>query len=223
MRDVYHEDLLALSDSLVDMTTLVGSAVGRATQSLLDADVTLAEQVISGDRFVDQQYREVEARAFDLLARQGPVAGDLRVVVTSLRMNSDLERSGDLAVHVAELARRRYPANAVPNELRSTILQMGQVAQRLITKAGSAIASRDLELCAEIERDDDEMDSLHRQLFRVLLEDGWNGGVEATIDITLCSRFYERFGDHAVSVARRVVYLVTGQQPVPPTPPVSVG
>ncbi len=222
MRDAYHDDLAALTGSLVDMTTLVGSAVGRATQSLLDADIALAEQVISGDALVDHQYREVEARAFDLLARQGPVAGDLRIVVTSLRMNSDLERSGDLAVHVAELARRRYPASAVPVELRSTVLQMGQVAQRLITKAGSAIASRDLELCAEIERDDDEMDALHRQLFRVLLEDDWQGGIEATIDITLCSRFYERFGDHAVSVARRVVYLVTGQQPVPPSPPVSV-
>ncbi len=222
MRDAYHDDLAALSGSLVDMTTLVGSAVGRATQSLLDADIALAEQVISGDALVDHQYREVEARAFDLLARQGPVAGDLRIVVTSLRMNTDLERSGDLAVHVAELARRRYPASAVPVELRSTVLQMGQVAQRLITKAGSAIASRDLELCAEIERDDDEMDALHRQLFRVLLEDDWKGGIEATIDITLCSRFYERFGDHAVSVARRVVYLVTGQQPVPPSPPISV-
>jgi len=222
MRDAYHDDLAALSGSLVDMTTLVGSAVGRATQSLLDADIALAEQVISGDALVDHQYREVEARAFDLLARQGPVAGDLRIVVTSLRMNSDLERSGDLAVHVAELARRRYPASAVPVELRSTILQMGQVAQRLIAKAGSAIASRDLELCAEIEHDDDEMDALHRQLFRVLLEDDWKGGIEATIDVTLCSRFYERFGDHAVSVARRVVYLVTGQQPVPPSPPVSV-
>lgn len=222
MRDAYHDDLAALSGSLVDMTTLVGSAVGRATQSLLDADIALAEQVISGDALVDHQYREVEARAFDLLARQGPVAGDLRIVVTSLRMNTDLERSGDLAVHVAELARRRYPASVVPVELRSTVLQMGQVAQRLITKAGSAIASRDLELCAEIERDDDEMDALHRQLFRVLLEDDWKGGIEATIDITLCSRFYERFGDHAVSVARRVVYLVTGQQPVPPSPPVSV-
>jgi len=222
VRDAYHDDLAALTGSLVDMTTLVGSAVGRATQSLLDADIALAEQVISGDALVDHQYREVEARAFDLLARQGPVAGDLRIVVTSLRMNSDLERSGDLAVHVAELARRRYPASAVPVELRSTVLQMGQVAQRLITKAGSAIASRDLELCAEIERDDDEMDALHRQLFRVLLEDDWQGGIEATIDITLCSRFYERFGDHAVSVARRVVYLVTGQQPVPPSPPVSV-
>jgi len=222
VRDAYHDDLAALSGSLVDMTTLVGSAVGRATQSLLDADIALAEQVISGDALVDHQYREVEARAFDLLARQGPVAGDLRIVVTSLRMNTDLERSGDLAVHVAELARRRYPASAVPVELRSTVLQMGQVAQRLITKAGSAIASRDLELCAEIERDDDEMDALHRQLFRVLLEDDWKGGIEATIDITLCSRFYERFGDHAVSVARRVVYLVTGQQPVPPSPPISV-
>jgi phosphate transport system protein len=214
VRDAYHDDLDALTQSLIDMTHLVGSAVGRATQALLDADVALAEQVISGDKAVDALYQSVEEQAFELLARQQPVAVDLRRVVASLRMMSDLERSGDLAAHVAELARRRYPASAIPAELQSTILEMGQMAQRITAKAGSVIASQDLELCNEIERDDDVMDGLHRKLFRALLEDEWKGTVEEAVDITLCSRYYERLADHAVSVARRIVYLVTGRREV---------
>jgi phosphate transport system protein len=125
---------------------------------------------------------------------------------------SDLERSGDLAAHVAELARRRYPNQAIPPALQSTFLEMGQVAQRITAKAGSVIASQDLELCREMERDDDVMDGLHRHLFRALLQEDWAGTVEESIDITLCSRYFERLADHAVSIARRIVYLVTGER-----------
>lgn len=212
MRDAYHDDLDALTQTLVDMTHAVGSAVGRATQALLDNDIALAEQVISGDRSIDALQASVEQQAFQLLARQQPVAGDLRRIVASLRMVSDLERGGDLAAHVAELARRRYPNPAIPAGLQSTFLEMGQVAQRIMAKAGSVIASQDLELCGEIERDDDVMDGLHRHLFRALLQDDWSGTVEESIDITLCSRYFERLADHAVSIARRVVYLVTGER-----------
>ncbi|HEX4428818.1 MAG TPA: phosphate signaling complex protein PhoU [Frankiaceae bacterium] len=213
MRDAYHDDLNALTQSMVEMTRLVSSAVARATTALLDADLELAERVISGDAAVDAQYRDAEERAFDLLARQAPVAGDLRRIVASLRMVSDLERGGDLAVHIAEVARRRYPASAIPAALRSTMLEMGQIGERIMTKAGSIIVTSDLVLAEQIEQEDDVVDSLHRQLFRVLLEDDWDGSVEAAVDITLCSRFYERIADHAVGVARRVVYLVTGLQP----------
>ena len=211
MRDAYHEELDGLSDSLVEMTRLVGSAMSRATTALLDADLALAESVITNDETVDLLYREVEERAFDLLARQAPVASDLRIIVTSLRMVADLERMGDLALHVAKVARRRYPASAVPPELRATLLEMGQTAGRIVAKAGSVIASRDLATAAELEADDDVMDGLHRRLFTVLLGD-WTHGMEAAIDITLCGRYYERFADHAVSVARRVVYLATGER-----------
>jgi phosphate transport system protein len=210
LRDAYHDDLNALTESMVEMTRLVSSAVARATTALLDADLELAEKVISSDAAVDAQYRNAEELAFDLLARQAPVAGDLRRIVASLRMVSDLERGGDLAVHIAEVARRRYPSSAVPPALRSTMLEMGQIGERIMTKAGSIIATSDLLLAEQIEQDDDVVDRLHRQLFHVLLEDDWDGSVEAAVDITLCSRFYERLADHAVSVARRVVYLVTG-------------
>jgi phosphate transport system protein len=213
MRDTFHDELDQIGTALVEMTNLVGSAMSRATTALLDADLQLAESVIAADAGIDDLYRQTEERAFDLLARQQPVAGDLRVIVTGLRMVGDLERMGDLAEHIAKIARRRYPASAVPPELRSVILEMGQIAQRIVAKAGSVIAGHDAELAAELESDDDAMDALHRRLFRIVLADDWSYGMEAAIDITLLGRFYERFADHAVSVARRVVYLVTGEMP----------
>lgn len=213
MRETYHDELDAISAALVEMTNQVGSAMSRATTALLDADLTLAEMVITNDEAVDARYRDIEARAFDLLARQQPVASDLRVLVTSLRMVADLERMGDNAVHVAKIARRRYPGSAVPPALRSTVLNMGHAAEEIVTKAGSVIASRDLQMAAQLEKDDDVMDELHRQLFRAILDDSWADGIEPAIDITLAGRYYERFADHAVSVARRVVYLVTGERP----------
>jgi phosphate transport system protein len=213
MRDTYHDGLDAISEALIQMTQQVGSAMSRATTALLDADLSLAESVISNDDAVDARYREIEARAFDLLARQQPVASDLRILVTSLRMVADLERMGDNAVHIAKIARRRYPASAVPATLRSTVLKMGHAAEEIVAKAGSVIASRDIEMAAQLEKDDDVMDELHRQLFRAILDDAWDEGVEPAIDITLAGRYYERFADHAVSVARRVVFLVTGERP----------
>jgi phosphate transport system protein len=214
MRDTYHEELDAISDALVEMASQVGSAMSRATTALLDADLALAEGVISADAVVDELYRTTEERAFDVMARQQPVASDLRMLVTSLRMVADLERMGDNAVHVAKIARRRYPSSAVPPQLRATVLKMGHVAEEIVAKAAEVVARRDLALAAELERDDDVMDDLHRRLFQQILEQA-DGDVEAAIDVTLAGRYYERFADHAVSVARRVVYLVTGERPVP--------
>lgn len=215
MRDTFHEDLDAITAGLVEMSELVAAAISRATTALLDADVSLADSVISADERVDEVYRDLEEHAFNLLARQQPVAGDLRTVVTSLRMVSDLERMGDLALHVAKVARMRYPQSAVPPELRDTFRQMGRVAEQVIAKAGRVIAASDATRAAELESDDDVMDTLHRTLFAALLSPDWGHGVETAIDITLLGRYYERFADHAVSVARRVVYLATGEFPQP--------
>jgi phosphate transport system protein len=215
MRDQFHGELAGISDQMVEMTRLVGSAIGRATTALLDADLTLAESVIAADETVDALQVQLEERALTLLARQQPVATDLRVIVTSLRISADLERMGDLARHVAKLARMRYPNSAIPPQLRATVLQMGQVAERIVAKAGSVIASRDIAVAEELETDDDAMDSLHRHVFAVLLSPGWEHGIESAVDITLCGRYYERFADHAVSVARRVVFLVTGERRPP--------
>ena len=215
MRDAYHEELDSIGEGLVEMARLVGSAIGRATTSMLDADLKLAESVIAADQKVDYLQHDLEARAIALLARQQPVATDLRTIVTSLRMSADLERMGDLARHLARIARRRFPDSAIPPELRSTIVEMSQVAERLVAKTGSVIAKKDVVVALELERDDDEMDHLHRELFTQLLDKNSPYGVEQAIDVTQIGRFYERFADHAVSVAHRVVYLVTGQYPEP--------
>ena len=211
MRKSFHEDLDKVSDQLVEMTRLAGSAMARATTALLDADLHLADSVIAADEEIDTLRRELDDRSIDLLARQQPVATDLRMVVTAMRMSSDLERMGDLARHVAKVARLRYPNSAIPPMMHSTVLEMGQVAARIVAKTGSVIAGKDLETARAIERDDDEMDRLHRDIFKMLVDGKWTAGTEAAVDATLVSRYYERFADHAVAVARRVIYLVTGE------------
>lgn len=213
MRDAFHDELNALTNRLVEMTSLVRSAISRATTALLDADLQLAESVISQDVEVNRLYAEIETSIFELLATQQPVAVDLRMAITALRMGGDLERMGDLAEHVAKIARMRHPDSAIPAEVRDTILEMGQIAERLVTKTGSCIATQNVELAKELDDDDDAMDRLHRRLFRVLLSKDWAHGIEPAIDITLTGRYYERYADHAVRVARDVVYLVTGDRP----------
>ena len=211
MRKAYHQELASISDGLVEMANLVGSAIGLATTALLDADLQLAENVISADEKVDDLQRDLENQAIAVLARQQPVATDLRIVVTSLRMSADLERCGDLAQHVAKLARMRYPERAVPLDLRRTVLEMGQLAQRLMAQAAEVVLTQDVDAALQLERDDDRMDELHRMIFHRLMDNRWQHGVETAVDVTLVGRYYERFADHAVSVARRVVYLVTGE------------
>ncbi|MEV5413372.1 phosphate signaling complex protein PhoU [Thermopolyspora sp. NPDC052614] len=212
MRDAYHEELDSLTDRLVEMTRLVRSALSRGTTALLDADLQLAESVISHDEEINSLFAEVESRISELMATQQPVAVDLRVVIAALRIAGDLERMGDLAEHIAKVARMRHPDTAIPIELRDTIIEMGQIAERLVSKAGTCVATRDVELAKELESDDDAMDRLHRRLFRVLLSNDWSHGIEAAIDVTLIGRYYERYADHAVRVARDVVYLVTGDR-----------
>ncbi len=212
MRDAYHEELDLVADGLVEMARLVDSAIGRATTALLEADLRVAEEVIAADERVDGLQRGLENRAIDLLARQQPVATDLRTVVAGLRMSADLERAGDLARHVAKLARLRHPHSAVPDELHGTLREMGALAQRLMSGAAEVIVTRDVDAALRLESADDRMDELHRVLFQHLLDGRWRHGVETAVDVTLCGRYYERFADHAVSVANRVVYLVTGER-----------
>jgi phosphate transport system protein len=213
MRETFHGELDQIRRTLVEMNSAVGAAMQDATAALLGADLTVAEKVISGDLDVDRLRDHLEARAFDLLARQQPVARDLRTIITSLKAVADLERMGDLALHVAKVARMRYPACAVPDEVRGTIGEMGAIARSLVDKTGQVLEGQDLELAEQLEREDDAMDTLHRRLFTQLLSDDWAHGIEPAIDITLIGRYYERYADHAVSVARQTIFLVTGEQP----------
>ncbi len=211
MRSAYHEQLEQFDEALVHMTRLVNSAMIKATTSLLDADLVLAETVIAGDEEIDSVAHDLEEQALQLVALQAPVATDLRVLLSGLRISASLERMGDLAVHVAKAARMRYPASAVPIELRGVVTEMGEVAERIVQRTGDVLTTRDVDAAIQLAVIDDEMDSLHRQLFRAVLSDDWQDGVEAAIDVTLVSRYYERFADHAVTIGRRVVHIVTGE------------
>lgn len=208
MRDIFTAELTALGEDLAAMSRLVETAVASAGTALLTADLALAESVIADDHTIDAMERDLDERCVLLIAQQQPVARDLRVIVSGLRMSASLERMGDLARHVAELARLRYPATALPDELVTTIRSMHEAAVRVSQQVTTVIETRDLELAAAIEEDDDLLDDLHASTF-VTTAIGRLTAQQA-VDITLLARFYERFGDHAVSIARRVVYLVTG-------------
>lgn len=211
MRNAFHDDLDRVSDQLVHMTEMVGTAMTRATDALVNTDLGVAESVIAADDDIDTVRRQVDDLAVDLLARQQPVATDLRMVVTAMHMASDIERMGDLARHIAKIARMRYPKQAVPQEVLPHITSMSECAIDLAKKTGEAIDSKDVHAAQEIERLDDHMDDLHRQIFAALHSEGWSHPTETAVDVTLLSRYYERFGDHAVAVADRIVYLVTGR------------
>lgn len=211
IRSIFQEELDAVSQTLVDLTKMVSDSINKATTSLIDANLSLAEEVITFDEKIDQIQHDLDARIIDIIARQQPVATDLRALITALRMSADLERMGDLSHHVAKVARLRHPGSAVPLELQTTLQRMGHVAENIARKVGTVIETRDTALALEVERDDDEMDKLHRDLISVLTSAQWTAGVDSAIDLTLLGRYYERFADHAVSVARRVYYLVTGE------------
>ncbi len=213
MRDQYQHQLDRVLDELVEMTGDVRAALSSATQALLDADASCAEAVITGDLAIDDARERIEEESFNILARQAPVAGDLRMLVASLRMVADLERMGDLSVHIAKVARLRYPARAVPTVLVPTIQQMAKTADEMITAAAEIVATHDVEAARALDVADDDMDRLRRFMFRVLLSDEWDDGVEPAVDMALIGRYYERIGDHAVSMGRRIVFLVTGHHP----------
>jgi phosphate transport system protein len=213
MRDVYHDELDDIGKKVIEMTNLVAVAMDRATQALLDANLTLAEGVMADDKRVDALRTELEDRSFQLIAQQQPVATDLRVLITTIHLTADLERMGDLAAHVARIARLRYPDSAVPAEARDVISQMGEVARSLVTKVADVVDGRDIELAHAIEDEDDSMDALRRKLFTLVLSPNWVQGTEAAIDMTLLGRYYERYADHAVAVARRTIFIVTGSRP----------
>ena len=214
MRTVYHEQLSALSKQLGEMCGLAGVAMERATQALLQADLVLAEQVITDHDEIIAMSATAEENAITLLALQQPVAGELRAIVSSLQIAADVDRMGALAVHVAKIARRRHPQHALPDEVHHCFSEMGRVAVELGNSAQEVLLTGDAEKAARLREEDDEMDDLHQHLFAVLMDhDGWKHGIPAAIDVALLGRFYERFADHAVEVGRRVVFQATGTLP----------
>ena len=211
MREAYQSDLRHIVDDLIDMAEMVGTALEGATTALLEGDLALAERVITADPHLDARQLELDAKAVELLARQSPVATDLRLLVASLRMSSSLERMGDLAAHVALIARRAHPDDAVPTQHREQIARMSELGLTALRTAGQVIEERDLALAAQVEKQDDELDALMLTISREISSSDEDIYTHAqVIDLTLLIRFYERIGDHAVSLVRRVGFLVTG-------------
>ncbi len=211
MREAYQSDLRHIVDDLVDMSQMVGTALEDATTALLEGDLGLAERVVTADPHLDARQLELDAKAVELLARQSPVATDLRLLVASLRMSSSLERMGDLAAHVALVARRAHPDTAVPAKHRDQVARMSELGLTALRAAAQVIRTRDLALAAQVEKQDDELDELMLTISREISASDEDTYTNAeVIDLTLLIRFYERIGDHAVSLVRRVGFLVTG-------------
>ncbi|WP_028932613.1 phosphate signaling complex protein PhoU [Pseudonocardia spinosispora] len=211
MRDRYHEQLGLLDLQLDRMCQLVAEAMRLASRATLNLDLQLAEEVITGDARIDRARTSHVDAAHRLLALQAPVATDLRAVLAGIHIADSLERMGDLAVHVAEAARRRHPDPAVPMPLRPRFVEMGRVAVDAAVTVREVVRTKDLSLIPALCRADDEIDELHRTLFAVLGHASWDRAATMAVDVSLLSRFHERFADHAVSVARHVAYAVTGE------------
>jgi phosphate transport system protein len=213
MREVYHEQLGLLIDDLARLTVLVEDTMAMATAALLDADAEAARRAAGGQTTLAAICTDIDERALILAARQQPVASDLRTIVAALRMSADLERMGELAWHVADLAIRRHPRRAVPAELREPVVRMGQVAGQVTADVAKALTTRDWHAAERLDRDDDAMDRLQRELYLRVRDASWPHGAEVTVDATLIGRFFERYADHAVAVAHRISYLA-GHEPL---------
>lgn len=213
MRTAYHQRLVGLTTQLAEMCRLAGVAMQHATQALLSADLPLASSVLRDEEEIAAVGEQIRQDAFVLLALQAPVAGDLRAVIASIQNAADVERMGSLALHVAQIAARRYPHPALPDDLRRHFTEMGRIAADLSRGAQQALTSGDPQAAALVPETDDVMDRLHQQVLNLLVDGDDRYGSATAVDVTLLSKFYERFADHAVEVARRVIFQATGQLP----------
>lgn len=209
MREAYRSDLRHLVEDLVEMLDLVRSGLADASTALLEGDLALAERVIAADSHIDDDQMQIDEKMIELLARQGPVASDLRLLVAGLRMSSTIERMGDLSAHIAIVARRSHPQLGVPERHREEFQRLGELALGAVTSSAKVISDNDLALAAQVEKDDDELDSLQTEIYRSIARNDDYSSAEV-MNLTLLARYYERIGDHAVSLVRRVGFLVTG-------------
>ena len=210
MREVFQQELREVQDRLVEIATLVATSIANATTAFNESNVALAETVIADDDKVDELARELDELAINILARQQPVARDLRIVVSALRISASLERMGDMAEHIAQLARYRYPDKVIAKGLRSTFRELGALDVEIAQKLVELLKTEDLAIAELIRDEDDKVDALHLSVFDKVLGETWKGAAVDTVDATLASRYHERFADHAVSIAKKVQYLATG-------------
>jgi phosphate transport system protein len=210
MREVFQQELREVQDRLVEISDLVADSIEKATRAFNESNVSLAEEVIAEDDRIDQLTVALDELAITILARQQPVARDLRIVVSALRISASLERMGDMSTHISQLARYRFPDKVVPKSLRSTFAEMGRLDVEIARKLTELLRTEDVNLAEEIRNEDDKIDALHLSVFDKVLGETWKGEAIDTVDATLASRYHERFADHAVSIAKKVQYLATG-------------
>jgi phosphate transport system protein len=212
-RPTFHQQLDDVQRDLIRLAARVTESIMRGTEALLSLDLAAAQALIDGDDEIDALTLEIEERCFTILARQQPMASDMRAVVTAIRLTSEIERSGDLMVNVAKATRRLYGAE-VPVPLRSLLQAMADQAVRLYRLAMDAYAEGDANLAGALDDMDDRLDQLHKDYIQTILEIHADvRDVQVAVQLALVGRYYERIGDHAVNIGERVQYMVTGWLP----------
>ncbi|WP_144721280.1 phosphate signaling complex protein PhoU [Agrococcus jejuensis] len=210
MREVFKQEMAEVQDRLVEIAEDVARSITRATEAFGESNVQLAEQVIASDADIDDKANALDELVIDIIARQGPVARDLRIVISALRISASLERMGDLARHIAMLTRYRFPANVVPETLQPTFVQMGAADVEIANLLVELLRTQDVAIAEQIAGSDVRVDALHKSVFEHVLGSEWEGAAHATVDATLASRYHERFADHAVGIGKKMAYLATG-------------
>jgi phosphate transport system protein len=211
MRNVYQRELGDIQHRLVEVSEFVAVSITYATRAFAESNLSLAEVVIDRVGLVEQKVRELDSLVIDVMARQQPVASDLRLMVGSLRMSASLERMADLAEHIGQLSRYRYPESAIPKGLQKTFLRMGQLDIHMAEKLTTLLRTLDAAAVTEIRNLDDELDELHSRVFEKVLSEKMFGNTTGVVDATLASRYHERFGDHVVNVAKQVMFFLSGE------------
>jgi len=214
LRKSFHEELDEIQAGIVRMAALVTEAVPRATESLLESNLGLAQELITADDYLDDLSVHLEERCHHVLALQAPMASDLRALSTALRLNAELERSGDLAVNIAKTTRRIY-GTRYDATLRGLLVRMSDEACRLVRLSIDSYVDRNAGLAAALDDIDDQLDNLNRECVQAVFQAHNDGGIDlqAAVQLCLISRYYERIGDHAVNIGERVVYMVMGWLP----------
>lgn len=210
MREVFQQSLREVQERLVKIAELVQESIDDATGAFGGSDVARAERVIDGADQIEVLAAELDQLAIDILARQQPVASDLRLVVGALRMSSSLERMSDLAQHIAQLARYRYPESAIPAGLTKTFVRMGALDVQMAGLIVELLRTQEAHIIDQVRDLDDDLDELHAKVFEKVLSDKLANNPTGVVDATLASRYHERFGDHAVKVAKHMQYFLSG-------------
>jgi phosphate transport system protein len=210
-REVFQQELKEVQERLVEIATDVTRIMQSASHAFTKSDVALADQAISLAELTGDKALALDELVIRILARQSPVARDLRILVSALRISASLERMGALAGHIAQIARFRYPGSAIPESLRATFVEMGVLDLALANKIVKLLADPDVDVARSIQAEDERVDELHRQVFDTVLGDDWKENAVFTVDVTLASRYHERFADHVVDISSKLSYLTTGE------------